>query len=188
MALTVVVIATFALESFHCGISAETVCIVNRSLRSESLFTVKLATIFIYTVLTFDDDPFPHSTHHNMAEIPSIPIVASDAPETSESIPLLTAATLRCLPSAPLRHSPLRQVLSRSAPASIIETATPFDEGDEPQNASDAGLFSKYIPPRRFQSCLYILSPSGNCSASFILGHPLAKLMFGQVSLGHVYS
>jgi len=146
---------------FHCGVPAETVCIVSRPLRSKSLFTVKLGTIFIYTVLTFPDGLSPLSTHHNMAEIPSIPSVAPDAPKTSASVPLLTAAALRCLPSAPLRHSPLRHALSHSAPASVIETMTQFDEGDEPQHASDAGLFSKYILPSSFSVLPVYVWPSG---------------------------
>jgi hypothetical protein len=63
-AMTTPIIAVFALGSFHCGVRAETVCIVTRPLPSESLFTVKLAAIFIYTVLTFATNPFPsqHTT------------------------------------------------------------------------------------------------------------------------------
>jgi hypothetical protein len=61
---------------------------------------------------------------------------------------------------------------------------TPFDEGDEPQNASDAGLFSKYIPHRRFQSCLYMFGHPGSCSVTYfrhLRQHPL------QDVLGHMF-
>ncbi len=78
-----------------------------------------------------------------MAETPSIPGVAPNAPKMKPAVPVLTVAAVNRLSTSLRRPSPLRE-MSHSAPASVIEKMTLSDEGEEPKAASDAGKRSKY--------------------------------------------
>jgi hypothetical protein len=117
-----------------------------------------------------------------MAETPSIPSGAPNAPKTTAFAPVLTAAALRRIPSAPLRPSPLRE-MSHSAPASVIERMTQSDGAGEPITASDAGLLSVYIYFLALFS--FACSPLAILATQDVLGH-MFKSMFKDLLGGHL--
>lgn len=138
--------------------------VVGRLLWPTSLCLVKLTTHLF--------SPSPTALHHsyfishnNMAESPSIPGAAPNAPKMKPVVPVLTVAAVSRLSNAPLRPSPLRE-MSRSAPTSVIETMTQSDEGEEPKAASDAGIQSK-SPVLSF--LVWAASGHlGSCSATYL--------------------